>query len=320
MAQAEPALLMHLFELDRKRMHLIALVLAIGDGRPSRQLIQLLAQSSARNVLDHTLAHRPAGLLRALDRLPAAVLSPEGYRHLIELLCEPNGAKVLRHACTIDEIDVCGLHALPNRLRRRPVLDALSWLDGTRGLVDALHLFADRGAAPSFEAVVDQFASAANPAELRAKVRRMVEALTLPDALPPVHVGPGRRLDQAAELRSLAKRWRSCLATYIGKVDQGDAAVYLWEESRFEAVCLVERRGRLGWFLRDIKGPRNSELDPWTLERMHIAFTEARLPLDCIANVIDHLIVDDDVAHGHQREEDELELSSTEAPNAITPS
>jgi hypothetical protein len=294
MAQAEATLLVHLLELDAKRMHLMALVLANGDGMPSRQLIKMLAYSSAREVLDHALANRPAGLLRALDRLPAEVLSPEGYRHLVELLGEPNAAKILHHATTIDDNTISELYALPTWLRRRAVVDAFSWLDGTTGLVDALHLFVDRGAAPSFEAVVDQFASATSPANLRAKARRLVEALPLPDALPPVQVGPSRRIDHAAELRSLANRWHSCLSNYIEKVDQGDAAVYLWEEKRLKAVCLVERRGRLGWFLKDTKGPRNIELNPPQLGRIHVAFAEAGMLFDQVADTIEHLIVEDD--------------------------
>jgi hypothetical protein len=58
-----------------------------GEAEPS--FARLLLGGAPAAVLDGILGRRPAGLKRALDRLPVSVLLPESYRHLIELLDEP---------------------------------------------------------------------------------------------------------------------------------------------------------------------------------------------------------------------------------------
>lgn len=294
MAQTEAALLLHILELDRKRMHLLALVFAHGDSAPSEELARLLATAPARDILNRTLAHSPPGLLGALGRLPDEVISPEGYRRLVELMYEPHAAKLLRHARSIDESDIRDLYALPVGLRRSAVVGAFDWLDSMAGLEEALCLFVRSGAAPNFDSVLKAFASASDPAQLRAKVRKLVEALPLPASLPPSQLGPAHRLDQAADLRALAKRWRNCLASYVDDVDRGEKAVYIWEEPQFKAVCLVERRARLGWFLGDVKRPRNRELNPDRLERVQRTFAAAGIPLEEVADAIEHLCIEDD--------------------------
>ena len=50
MVQADPGLLMHVLELDRPRMHTIALALAHLDGAGSCQLGSVLLSASAREI------------------------------------------------------------------------------------------------------------------------------------------------------------------------------------------------------------------------------------------------------------------------------
>lgn len=70
MAAAEPKLLADLFELDRWRMHAIALALAHIDGDVSPQFGLFLARASAREIVDRVLGRRPMGIKRILRRLP----------------------------------------------------------------------------------------------------------------------------------------------------------------------------------------------------------------------------------------------------------
>jgi hypothetical protein len=88
-AQSEPELLRHKFELDRPRMHVIALALAHLDDNPSPHLAPVLFRASFREVLHRVAGRAPAGIKRVLRRLPFAVLSRQGYLRLIELLDEP---------------------------------------------------------------------------------------------------------------------------------------------------------------------------------------------------------------------------------------
>src|SRR5438445_532639 len=64
LAHAEPALLSHLFELPRHRMHAIALTLAHIDGSVSPQFAQFLACASSRQIIIQVLGRSPTGITR----------------------------------------------------------------------------------------------------------------------------------------------------------------------------------------------------------------------------------------------------------------
>ena len=109
MVKAEPKLLIHLFELDSARMHLIALAFAhITDVPP--EILLLLLNGPVRETTEQILGHYPSGIKRVLDHLPGEVLAPENYRHLIELLADPTTAKLLHHAQLIDDRTIKTLH------------------------------------------------------------------------------------------------------------------------------------------------------------------------------------------------------------------
>jgi hypothetical protein len=91
-------------------------------------------------------------------------------------------------------------------------------------------------------------------------------------------VGHARRIDYAAELRSLAKRWHNCLESYVWRVDGGECAIYLWQHTGIEAACAVRRRARLGWFLDEVKGPRNADVEAPHLNSIAEAFESAGMP------------------------------------------
>jgi uncharacterized protein (DUF1778 family) len=76
-------------------MHLIALALAHLDTQVPPDLGLFLARRPSRKVLDRVLRHAPAGIERALRRLPVAVLNRQNYRRLVNLLDDPESAKVL---------------------------------------------------------------------------------------------------------------------------------------------------------------------------------------------------------------------------------
>lgn len=294
LARLDVEFLTHMLELDCKRMHLVALTLAhVGDGA-SGELARLLARGSAREVLDRVLDGRPAGILRALDRLPDRAISARGYRQLVALLREPNAAKLLRHVHAIEEEDIDDLHALPTRLRRSAIVDAFGCFQNASWLEEILELLVRRGVVSDVEALGNELGALNCPAQFKGRLRRLVEALPLPAALPPAELGFARRLDHPAELRDLARRWRNCLASFVDEVDQGSKAIYLWEEPGLKAVCMVERRGRLGWFLGEAKGPRNRRLSPKRQERLQSGFAAAGIPPDGVADAIEGLCLEGD--------------------------
>jgi len=277
MIEVEPTLLIPLFELDRARMHLIALALAhLNEASPA--IGAFLFTGSVRTVTEHTLGHHPTGIKRALGQLPSIVLTPESYRRLVELIADPTTAKLFHHASSIDGSMIKALYGLPAPLRRSFLLPALDCFDRDNGFTDGLRLLVSRGAAPNFETLISELASASQPNQFFAKLKYFVESLPWSNVLPPSQIGKARRIDQADTIRSLAKSWHNCLASYVPKIDAGTCAVYLWEDGSTSAACSVHMRGRLGWFLDDVKGPRNAEIAPNPLAKIKSAFEQAGIP------------------------------------------
>ena len=282
MIQAEPELLTHVFELDRVRMHVIALALSHLDGTPTPQFASVLFRGSIHEVLHRVVGRSPHGIRRVLRRLPFAVLSRQGYQRLIELLDDPRSAKLLHHldATGITDSTVRVLYEIPAVLR--PVLGELvrfiERIEKLDQLPVGLQWLASRGAAASFDALVADLAAHAQPGQFVARLNKLVSELPLPQTLPRKQIGLARRIDATADICALAKQFKNCLVNFVTQIDAGGCAVYLWDDPASPAVCLVTRQGRLGWFLGEARGPENAKLHRKQLQEIVIAFTDADIP------------------------------------------
>jgi hypothetical protein len=136
-------------------------------------------------------------------------------------------------------------------------------------------------------------ATQSQPTQFVARIRQLVAALPLPHAMPPTQIGLARRLDATGEICALAKRFHNCLAKYTERVDDGQCAIYLWEDPASPAACQVSRHGRLGWFLNQALGPRNVELEPPQLQRIRSAFAGAGIPEDSVIYAIECILQSD---------------------------
>lgn len=290
MLEAEPTLYAALFSLSRQRMHLIALALAHWPGEIKASFAGLLIGGVPDAVLDATLGRRPAGLKRALKRMPVGVLPQARYRHLVELLEEPATAKLIYHVDLLNDDYIGLLDSIPPPLRRiaaRLISDVN--MPHPEGLVDGLRFLAARGAAPTFDALIDDLATIRQPAQFVARIGKLVQRLPLPEALPPRAVGEARRLDDIAEICRLAKRWKNCVADcYLDAVNECRSAIYHWPHAHSPAVCVVTRHGRLGWALEAAKGPENAELPAARLEEIYCAFAAADIPKEDAIEALEH--------------------------------
>lgn len=293
LAGLDPALCVELCKIGPTRMHVVALVLAHLEIDPTPELGRLLLCGSIRELTTQTLGRAPpAGLRRALGHMPAKVLARENYRRLMALLDHGPTAKLLFHIDEVDDALIDLLFQTPPTLRR-PVLRLVQsrgdhW-SHYAGLCDGLHVLAARGAADSLDELVGSLASAKRPEQFLARLRAIYDRLPLPEAMPPGRIGQARRLDCVGEIQVLASRWQNCLRDYIGSVNSGSRAIYLWEDQAMPAVCSVSRRGRLGWFLDHVKGPRNAEIDTQDLEIIFQSFAEASIPQASMIQTIEQL-------------------------------
>ena len=282
MIQSEPGLLTHVFELDRPRMHIIALALAHLDESPASDLATVLFRGSIHEVLHRVVGRSPPGIRRVLSRLPFAVLSRQGYLRLIEFLDDPRSAKLLHHLdkTEITDATVRVLHDIPAVLR--PVLARLvrfiEKIERLEHLPDGLRWLTSRGAAESFDALIADLATQVQPGQFIARLNTIVSRLPLPQTLPTVQIGKAQRVDATADICALAKRFKNCLENFVTQIDAGGCAVYLWDDPDAPAVCMVTRQGRLGWSLSEPLGPENAKLDRKQLQEITTAFAEAGIP------------------------------------------
>ena len=118
---------------------------------------------------------------------------------LIELLDDPRSAKLLHH---LDETEITDstikvLYDIPAVLR--PVLAELvrfiERIERLDQLPDGLRLLVSRGAAASFNSLIDNLASQAQPGQFVARLTKLVAELPLPQTLPPVQIGKAERMN-----------------------------------------------------------------------------------------------------------------------------
>jgi hypothetical protein len=294
---AYPALLADLFGMTRERMHLIALALTHLEAPSSPEIASLLIRGSSPQVLQHVLGRCPTGAKRALKHLPTEVLRQQNYRLLIQLLDDPDSAKVLHHACKIDDRAIRVLADLPQKLRKPLAFALADWPRKLNGLTDSLQFLVSHGVGANVEELVAELAKVKAGPQLAATIAFWVSRLPLPEAMPPATVGNARRLDEVGTVCSLAGRWRNCLASYSSGIDAGSCAVYLWEDAERPAACLIARHGRLGWFLDEVKGPRNSEVGADQLEVIAAAFADVGVASTQIVRAIENLYQDSDALH-----------------------
>lgn len=288
--ETETALLGPLLDLGEARMHLIALALAHLDGEVPPDLALLLLRGPPKTILDISLGYRPPGLDRALGHLPSKVLAAETYRQLAQLLMDRPIARFLHHAASIDELMIIGLSKLPAVLRRLPILIMFGRVQGMDLFVDGLRCLATRANLP-FEALAKEVGALDQTDQVVANLKGLIEGLPVIDTLPPVMIGPYRRLDKISEIRTLAKNWQNCLAGCVFNITDATSAVYVSDLPQPPAACLVYRQWRIGWFLSQAKGPKNIELQPQHLAQTYKAFADAGIFRTSIIDAIKNMIL-----------------------------
>jgi hypothetical protein len=306
LADLDPAICVELCKIGRTRMHLVALVLAHLEVDPTPELGCLLLRGSFKQVITETLGRGPpAGLRRAVARMPAKVLAQESYRRLIALLDHRPTAKLLFHSEIIDDALIDLLFETPPPIRRHVLQLAQTrgehWSEYA-GLSDGLHVLVSRRAADSFEDLVCALASANGAEQFVGRLRSVCDSLPLPEAMPSIQIGLARRLDCVSEIQALAARWQNCLRDYIPSLNGGRCAIYVWDNEATPAACLVRRHGRLGWFLDEVKGPKNAEIDARELEAIYHSFAEAEIPQASMIRTVEQLYDEERADPGFDRD------------------
>jgi hypothetical protein len=208
--------------------------------------------------------------------MPDKVLQPESYTMLVSLLADHEARSILQHETRIDESMIQVLFGIPLGLRRVVKNAFEPCLDRAQGFADSLDFLVAKGFAASRPALIGDLSGLRQASQLVGRVKTWIESLPLPEAMPGRLIGQGRRLDAPAEIRRIGRVWKNCLRTYADNVDEGTAALYLWDASE-PAAIVVRRHGRFGWFVEDAKGPENADLSPALADEIKTAFEQAGL-------------------------------------------
>ena len=276
---SDPDLLKVIFELDAYRMHGLGLGLAHCDPEAlSPSAVKALAHGPPQVVLKQILGDWPQGLDHVLHALPdTSVLAPDNYRALLAVMRDKASAIHLHHCPTITEPLIVALAALPPSLRRPAIFKLFDDIDGMDRFVAGLHFLCDR-AGLVFERFVEELGALHQTEQVRAKIAALAERLPLPDRLPAQQLGTFHRIDDPAQIRSLARLWQNCLAEYLHEVNEGTSLIYQAPDEERPAAAIVVRANRLGWVVVDVKGPKNVDIDPKALSRHYETFLGAGIP------------------------------------------
>jgi hypothetical protein len=276
---AKPHLIIDLLAINCQRIHLIALTLANLESEVTPELAELLMRGSVREITGHIPMLDSGIIEQVLGRhFPSSVLERRNYQRLVPLLADSNASCFLQSADYVSDFIINTLHELPPLLRNASVINALDPVELEYGFADGLRFLVSRGVAPCFDALVSELASISEEERLCSRIAELVETLPLPTEFPPPQVQKARRVDSPPEIRSLSKTWGIGLADHIQEINAGTCALYLWEDGDFSASCSVTRCERLGWFLNEIRGPRNSEIDGRQRGQIRSAFDQGGFP------------------------------------------
>ena len=277
--KTDPDLLTAIFELDAYRMHGLALGIAHCDPDGlSLTAVKALAHDPPQGALKQILGYWPQGLDRVLRALPdTSVLMPENYRALLAVLADKASAAYLHHCRAITEPLIVALAALPAPLRRPAIFRLFDDTDGMDRFVAGLQFLCDR-AGLAFDHFVEELRVLDQTEQVRAKITALAEGLPLPDRLPGPRLGPFHRIDDPAQIRSLARSWQNCLGQYLHEVNEGTSLIYHAPGEASPAAAVVARANRLGWAVVDVKGPENSNIDSKALSRHYETFLSAGIP------------------------------------------
>lgn len=268
-----------IFQLDAYHMHGLGLAFAHCEPEGlSPPAVKALTRGAPQSVLKHVLGGWPQGLDRVLRALPdTSVLAPESYRALLTVLYDKASAAYLHHCRAVTEPLIVALAMLPPPLRRPAVFKLFDDVDGIDRFVAGLRFLCDR-AGFAFDHFVEELGALDQTEQVRAKITGLAEALPLPDRLPDPRIGAFRRIDEPAQIRSLAMLWQNCLGEHLHEVNEGTTLIYRANDEESPAAALLARVNRLGWAVVDIKGPKNLNIEPRALSRHYETFLGASIP------------------------------------------
>ncbi len=244
--------------------------------RDMAELAEALETWSLKRIVGRYLPGAPDGFVEALRKMSDEGWTAEDFRLLVALLGEPQGAKVLRHAASIDRELVLVLTRLQPQLRRTRIVATIA----TSFVADLVARGVKRAVGNDerpIARVADRFERARTS---QALFRMLIEAIGLEQLSPPPVPGADwlTPLATVAQIESAALRFENCLKHRIPLLLRGKAAYY--EAVGGEPAVIEIVRDTQGlWVVGEIRGHANINITQglWDRIRAHLELHGARV-------------------------------------------
>ncbi|GAN00256.1 hypothetical protein U91I_03921 [alpha proteobacterium U9-1i] len=244
-------------------------------GREMAAFAEALETWSLKRLAQAYLPNAPAGFVEALRKLDGDFSAAE-LRGLVDLLAEPEGAKVLRHAARIHRGLILTLAALPPAFRRTRIVAQLT---GPH-LAELVARGAKRAVGREehlLERLADRLERARSAQGL---FRMLIEEIGLEQLAPPPVPGTDWFVPLATvtQIERAALRFENCLKGRIPLLLRGRAAYYEVVGKEPAVVEIVRDHTGL-WVVGEVRGHANADISSelWVRIRDHLEFHGARV-------------------------------------------
>lgn len=231
-----------------------------------RELTHALETWSLKRIVSAYLPGAPAGFIEALRKLSDEPWGPEDFRQLVEVLNDVGGAKVLRHAPSIDREFVRVVLNLQPPLRRTRIVANVSTAHVAGLVARGVKRACARGEDRAIRQLADRLERARSVQSL---FRMLIEAIGLEQLAPPPVPGAYwlTPIATVPQIESAALRFENCLKHRIPMLLRGQAAYYevLGEEP---AVVEIVRDVQGLWAVGEIRGHANTNISQTLMARI----------------------------------------------------
>lgn len=280
LAEADPCFEAFLLRANRLQFHLIALAVAHAlpcfDIPPpdARRIAGLLRLRKVGAVAEALCGASPPGLRGALWKLPRRLLFPRGYRRLVELLNEPEAARLLHHAPRITPMLLTVLAKIDPALRRPRLVREIKSLLQIEELEYAACALQHLGAAPDRTAALALMGAADS---WRAIARRLLKAFEGASGFPSPFPVSGRLqpLDNIRAVRQAGREFGNCLQRFeLDYAWRPPQTFCVWRGEEPAVVALIQDP-MVGWRVGEIAGHGNAPVSSATTREILQALAPA---------------------------------------------
>lgn len=241
-----------------------------------RELTDALETWSLKRIVAAYLPGAPAGFVEALRKLSDEPWTPEEFHFLVHILGEPEGAKVLRHAASIDRELVRVLMVLQPALRRPRIINHVS----TAFIADLVARGVKRASGMDGKPIRQLADRLERARSVQGLFRMLIEAIGLEQLAPPPVPGTDWFVPLATvpQIESAAVRFENCLKHRIPMLLRSKAAYYevVGDEP---AVVEIVRDIQGLWVVGEVRGHANTAISSalWLRIAEHLARHGTRL-------------------------------------------